>query len=508
MSRPVLYNLLLCFVVLSFLFNPLARAATITVDTTADDEISNNNCTLREAMKAANTNTVVDACIAGELGLDTIDLRGIGGGIFLTKNLPFTEENMTIIGPGSEDLLVHANGIGDSIFRIRSLTSQVTVNISSIRITGGNIAGNGGGIYVYSGNALNLSSCSVDNNSAELFGGGIINDQGNLTLTNCEVLYNTSAESGGGIANFAGELTLTNTRISNNTSAENGGGIWVRRGTTEISHTAFEANTAEYQGGGIYSSFTDAEVTLVESTITGNNTVSHGAGGIYNGSIMTLTRVSISRNKTPDWYGGGGIWNDGTITLRESTVSGNTSNHSSGGILTQGTATLINTTISSNIGIGFLNSAADTAKAEFTNCTIVLNTEGGITNWRSLTLKNTVVAHNTSYDCTFSEPIISNGFNLDSDNTCGLTGRGDLPATDPLLGPLADNDGPTQTHALQSGSPAIDAGDNTGCPSTDQRGIARPKDGYGDGIVVCDIGAYELFLPKATPWIPLLLLGD
>ena len=80
----------------------------------------------------------------------------------------------------------------------------------------------------------------------------------------------------------------------------------------------------------------------------------------------------------------------------------------------------------------------------------------------------------------------SQGHNLDSDNTCNLSSVGDLPNTDPLLGPLQDNGGPTETHALLPESPAIDAGDNAACPSTDQRGIIRPQGS------ACDIGAFEL----------------
>jgi uncharacterized repeat protein (TIGR01451 family) len=106
-----------------------------------------------------------------------------------------------------------------------------------------------------------------------------------------------------------------------------------------------------------------------------------------------------------------------------------------------------------------------------------------------LQLLNTVVANSTAGgDC--SGTITNNGNNLDTDGTCpfGLTAP-------PLLGPLANNGGPTQTHALLPGSPAIDAGTNLGCPAIDQRGIARPFDGDGDSIATCDIGAYEVGLP-------------
>src|SRR5439155_22233245 len=99
--------------------------------------------------------------------------------------------------------------------------------------------------------------------------------------------------------------------------------------------------------------------------------------------------------------------------------------------------------------------------------------------------------------------ITSAGHNLSSDGSCGLAGAGDLQKVDPKLGELADNGGPTQTHALLAGSPAIDAGDNASCPGTDQRGTARPVDGNSDGVAVCDIGAFEApagtTLPTASP---------
>jgi hypothetical protein len=86
----------------------------------------------------------------------------------------------------------------------------------------------------------------------------------------------------------------------------------------------------------------------------------------------------------------------------------------------------------------------------------------------------------------------SGGSNLDSDGSCGFVESGDQNGSDPHLGPLAENGGWTQTHALLPGSPAIDAGGAVGCADRDQRGLARSQDGNSDGTAACDIGAFEL----------------
>jgi hypothetical protein len=134
------------------------------------------------------------------------------------------------------------------------------------------------------------------------------------------------------------------------------------------------------------------------------------------------------------------------------------------------------------------------------NCTIASNVvstgtgSGGIQIYAPVTVKNTLLAHNDNGNCDVSGGgnLISHGHNLDSGYTCGFAAAGDLVGTDPLLDSLRDNGGPatgpgqaTLTHALLPGSPAIDAGDDIGCPPTDQRGVARPQSEH------CDIGAYE-----------------
>jgi hypothetical protein len=161
------------------------------------------------------------------------------------------------------------------------------------------------------------------------------------------------------------------------------------------------------------------------------------------------------------------------LTLTNVTISGNTA-IGGGGILNQGPLTLTNVTITSNTATG----SPTNGGGFFTGSPTDL-----------VELKNTIVANNTGGNCSGLSPV-SLGHNLDSDGTCDLSSLGDLPNTDPLLGPLQDNGGFTQTHALLAGSPAIDAG-SPDCPppATDQRGIVRPQ---GD---TCDMGAFELSPP-------------
>jgi len=167
---------------------------------------------------------------------------------------------------------------------------------------------------------------------------------------------------------------------------------------------------------------------------------------------------------------GGGIDSGGTATINNSTISGNTARYGSGGgIDSGGTATINNSTISGNT-------------AQYAS---------GI--YGTATIQNSIVANNSGGNC--SGTLTSKGYNLSGDNTCNFNNIGDLNNTDPMLGPLQNNGGPTQTMALSSGSPAIDAGRPSGCTdgqghllTTDQRGKPRHDTEDSGG---CDMGAYE-----------------
>jgi predicted outer membrane repeat protein len=220
--------------------------------------------------------------------------------------------------------------------------------------------------------------------------------------------------------------------------------------------------------------------TLTNSTVSGNSTGTNG-GGIYAGAT-NLTNSTVSGNSAGNI--GGGLF-AGTATMTNSTISGNSAG-SEGGGLRAATATLLNCTVAEN--------SAHTGGGLF-------HEPGG-----TFSVRNTIVALNLT-DFTGTGPDVSGtftsqGHNLIGDGTGGtgftngvssdIVGGAANPI-DPKLGPLQNNGGQTKTMALLAGSPAIDAGDNTGVPATDQRGsgFLRVKDGNGDGVAVVDIGAFE-----------------
>ena len=269
--------------------------------------------------------------------------------------------------------------------------------------------------------------------------------------------------------------------------------------------------------GGNYRIFVFASgITGNLSGLTITNGNSDFGGGVNNGGTLTITECAITSNTAS--VNGGGVNNLGTLTIIGSTISGNTAGDG-GGVFTQGPSfTATNTTISGNTattftgGITHVNFGGPTTNAIITNCTVTGNTgptEGGIatvdntgngTGPAVTTLKNNIVANNSNPNLSKVGPgasIVSQGSNLASDNGAGsLTAPSDLINTNPQLSALGNNGGPTQTHVLLFNSPAINTGNNTGAPSSDQRGVGRPQAG------TVDIGAVEAglqFYPLASP---------
>jgi len=258
-----------------------------------------------------------------------------------------------------------------------------------------------------------------------------------------------------------------------------------------IGVTITSGATSHAQGGGGLIAYS-SRVTLREVAVVANATTNGNGGGvaIINPTSVLFLRDSVLTGNSASESGGangGGLsnGNQATAVLTSVTVSGNTASQLGGGIDASGPIIMANVTITGN---------AVAPDAGYGGA----SRGGGIAFGGSTTdLSNTIVAGNTAAtedpDCHTFAPVTSEGYNLVQANTspnCTIApGPGDLMGIDPLLGPLADNGGPTMTHALLKGSPAVDAG-GPGCTLLDQRGLEREA---------CDIGAYELVLCGTVP---------
>jgi CSLREA domain-containing protein len=275
-----------------------------------------------------------------------------------------------------------------------------------------------------------------------------------------------------------------------------GGGINIGQGMSVIIEDSIITNNVveNWSAGGVMNR---GSLTLVRSTVGSN--IAAGAGGLFNNHYahMTLIESIVDSNQN------GGLYNEmnGVLTVTQSTISHNTSTGSGGGIYNRGHLFIDNSTISNNAavnGSGIYIDGRIEYTTRITNSTISNNTSasgyGIYVYYSNPEFENTIIANDDPQkNCYRADAsIVSLGFNLDSGNSCNFNATTDLVLTNPLLGPLQNNGGTTNTHGLLEGSPAIDRNNNTDCPEFDQRGESRPMDGNGDGIAACDIGAYEV----------------
>jgi Right handed beta helix region len=460
-----------CFAIVWLLYAVAlpVHAATITV-TNANDSGPGS---LRQALAVAHDGDRITFAVTGTITLTS-------GGLVVAKNV-------TISGPGANQLSIDGNP-GTIVFSVDSPATIATISGLTIR--------NGVHGIVTFGTST-VSNCVVSGNSAV----GIASAGGTLMVSNCVVSGNSN-----GITNHGHNLTVVNSNVSDN-------------GLSGISFTApdFVVVTATIRsttvsgnlGGGIVANVggfgVTLQVTITDCTISGNSAY----GGIHFEGVptLTVTNSTISGNSANAGQGsGGGIRGAHGVSVENSTISGNSAAAIGGGIY-GGTIEIVNSTISGNsAGTSGGGIYEDGGSLNVTNSTITGNSApsgGGIYNKRGI-LGNSVVEISdiilnagSSGENIFNDggTVTSEGYNLSSDDGGGyLTGPGDQINTDPLLGPLQDNGGPTFTHALLPGSPAIDAGDPnfTPPPFHDQRDCHFDR--VFNGRI--DIGSFEVQPPR------------
>lgn len=433
--------------------------------TRADDPSPNgcfpSDCSLREAIIAANNSP----------GHDTITIPYTSGTYDITR-AGRDEDNaqtgdldilgdLTIIGAGESESRIDGNNLD----RVFDIDRGITVNISHLAIRDGRVDGDGAGIRVQIGATLNLDYTTIHYNMTEGNtdnGGGIYSENRtvSLTLNHVNVTSNDAGNTGGGIYS-SGTLVIENSFVfANDANNGYGGGIYAGSlSTIFITGSTVLGNTADSGGGGI-SNF--GQLVINNSAISGNNGGDGEGGGVENRADLTINNSTFYNNYAI--RDGGGLWNGysiANISITNSTFSANRTGDDGGGIFTNSPMTLLNVTVVNN-------QASDRG--------------GGIGG--SATVGNSIFANNLPTNC--QNHATTQGHNLESANTCGFNGTGDIINTAPLLGPLQDNGGDTDTHALLNGSPAIDAGNTASCPGTDQRGVPRPQS------AACDIGSYEV----------------
>lgn len=511
-----------------------AFAATRIAVTSANDAGSSDTCTLRQAIAAMNGggDTGGTACVASTIsGVDTIVFdTGVfppGGTNTITladaadNQLAVTDTNLVIDASANGNVTVQraaaaANAFGifyaytmDGTLTIDSLTIAngkltapqpsgaalgagiasiyTTLTLDHCLVTGNDIAtagyGAGGGIFVYAAD-LTLTGSTVSNNSVSGFsgasgmGGGIFVRQnietqvgGNATISGSHITGNTAQGNGGGL-HVGATLAMTRSSVSGNAAGGDGGGIKLY-GVSTLTASTISGNTAVNHGGGIvaaggYYDVPAALLTLDASTLSGNRATSSSGrgGGIYTRvGNMSFVNSTLYGNSAPGAFGYGGavfvLQNSGPIAMRQTTVASNTAGNRGGGLMIMsGDAAAVTFD-------GSLFANANTPPGNGGN--IAVN-DGSITIDGAANLVFPGATPGDVINAAFASAPID---------------------ADPLLGPLADNGGPTQTSLPGAGSAAINAAACGDAPPVDQRGMIRPDPGSVHAPTPCDIGAVE-----------------
>jgi CSLREA domain-containing protein len=502
-------NHLLLFALLALLAAHPTQASTITVNRSGDTVADDGNCTLREAITAANTNTASGAmageCVAGSAsGVDTIafsifELCPVAGcAINLLSPLPDISTSMSI-GPSPTHKIQRSSSASTN-FRLFNVTATGTVTFSGLML-------NGGIAYPQSGGAIfNVNS-------------------GKVVVTNSVFTSNVGFD-GAAIGTSAGEVVVTDSAFIKNNAINSGAALSTGSGKLTLTNCSFTENVATTGNGGMLNAGS-AAVTITACTMSGNSAANMGGAISYGSGLLTIADTTFDMNTARGHQGaqdgdGGAIHStSGTLNLTNTTFSNNFAQHIGGAIDSRGPVNVANCTIAGNQAARAAGIYNQGNNSSITNSTITTNSastsNGGVENeiGAVMKVKSTIIAGNSAASANpdVHGAFASGGFNLigKADGSTGFTAGTDLKGTiaapiDPKLDPngLQNNGGPTKTIALVFGSPAIDTGvagldpSTSAVLTTDQRGPGFPRT-FEDSIISnapggdgTDIGAFEL----------------
>jgi predicted outer membrane repeat protein len=525
--------------------------ATFFVTTTADVVNSGDGVlSLREAINRANANPGADtiALPPGQFNqtLAGADNTNVGGDFDVTDSVTITgitstatvingnhrERLFDVLGPVTVKFSNLALKHGGEPLSNGGAVQALSANIVLDHVEAVDNVGRIGGVINAEGGAVTVLSSQLHDNAGGHEGGAIRTGSGRI-LVDLSTIKDNHALKGGGIFAQSGAVTVARTTVTGNRSLFSGGGIDSEGGVVNLSNAIIKTNTTDGDGGGV---FGRGEVRANKSLLTDNH-APNGSGGAVNGTTSVFLNRSTVSNNTSHLFGGGvctvvaslssstmdgnttdgdggGISAERLAAATGSTISNNTAGHDGGGIL-GGQVALTNSTVSGNTAHHFSGGIRALTGGNLVNATIASNHAdvfggaGGVENAGGvMRVRNTIIANNSVADGddtanSLGQDVLglfdSLGHNLVRDANSGNANTDftdplnlDIVGVDPLLGALGNNGGPTRTMALLPGSPAIDHGSNLSAPLTDQRGVARPRDGDHNGSLIVDIGAFEL----------------
>lgn len=402
-----------------------AGVGEIFVTTFADELNNDGDCSLREAIRSANTNTAVDACTAGQ--------SGTADNIYLTSstyimNLAGQDEDAALTG--DYDILGDTNVIGvetgksvvdgNDIDRVFHITTTATVTFRDMTIRGGNYStGFGGGIFNEFGN-LTVTSMLFTVNTAS--NGGAIGGTGSGSTSIDDSIFDMNSAGNGGAIQLSGQanFTSTNTFYTNNTATVDGGAIKLNFTTTSIiDNNTFRGNSADRQGGGYFAG--SVSTTLTNTTFVSNSALRGGgvvvkrwASGDDTDTTL-LNNVTIRQNTSQE-YGGGMFSELAPTTINNSLFESNTATVRGGGFMNVENATIINNST-------FLSNTAE--KAGGASSPQFAGTAATSITFNQVTFDSNVVTikggayHGLNGVVTFTDSVITN--NVSQDNGAGIS---------------------------------------------------------------------------------------